>query len=361
MTGGGDDFASPFQATYDWSASSSASGAQSVVAHDNAGLTSSSSFTVTTDTTAPSGQAIDNDSGPYYTTLAVPLTISDGSDSGSGLDASSGVVERQSATLTNDSCASWSGCSPVTPRRRCGHERPLRRVLPLPLRDLGQRRQPVEPVGVQRHGQDRHVGPVQPDRLLLRADERSRRRPDGLLPSRRRRRLHGDGRLDRRPVRHRSPTRSRRSARAGAARRRGATTDYTFSSSASDPVEPLDDHRPEQRRPHVEPGLVHGHARRNRPRQLDQLRRRRLLGRLVHELGLGRASRRAMRPRASRRSATRPTAPTRARSTAPSTRLRSASARRRPSSSAPTTGSATRRRSARSSSGSTRPPRRRPR
>ncbi len=114
MTGGGDDFASPFQATYDWSASSSASGAQSVVAHDNAGLTASSSFTVTTDTTAPSGQAIDNDSGPYYTTLAVPLTISDGSDSGSGLDASSGVVERQSATLANDSCAAWSGWSPVT-------------------------------------------------------------------------------------------------------------------------------------------------------------------------------------------------------------------------------------------------------
>jgi hypothetical protein len=113
MTGGGDDLASPYEAAYDWSASSSASGAQSVVAHNNAGLTSSASFTVTPDTTAPSGQTIDNDGGPYYTTLSVSLTIANGSDSGSGLDASSGVVERQSATLANDSCVSWSGFSPV--------------------------------------------------------------------------------------------------------------------------------------------------------------------------------------------------------------------------------------------------------
>ena len=292
MTGGGDDFASPFQATYDWSASSSASGAQSVVAHDNAGLTSSASFTVTTDTTAPSGQAIDNDSGPYYTTLSVPLTTSDGSDSGSGLDASSGVVERQSATLTDDSCVSWSGFSPVSPRRRCGHERPLRRVLPLSLRDLGQRRQPVEPVGVQRHGQDRHVGSVQPDRLLLFAHERSRRRPDGLLPSRPRRRLHGDSRLDRRPVRHRVLRVP--GARLGLERHAvGRHHRLHLQLLGLQPGGAVEHHGPEQRRPHVEPSLVHGHARRNRARQLDQLRRRRLLGRLVHELASRSRSRRA--------------------------------------------------------------------
>src|SRR5439155_113639 len=113
MAGGGDDFSSPYQPTYSWTASSAAAGAQTVTAHNNSGLSSTGSFTVSADTTPPSGQTIDNDGGPYYTTLSVPLTLNDGSDVGSGVDAASGIVERQSAALSNDSCVSWSGWSAV--------------------------------------------------------------------------------------------------------------------------------------------------------------------------------------------------------------------------------------------------------
>src|SRR5207248_9334037 len=40
---------------------------------------------------------------------SVPLTLGNGSDSGSGVDATSGVVERDSATLSNNGCGSFSG------------------------------------------------------------------------------------------------------------------------------------------------------------------------------------------------------------------------------------------------------------
>jgi len=109
MAGGGDDLTSPYQSSYDWTASTSASGARTVTARSNGGLTSSENFTVTPDMTPPADQGVDIDDGPYYTTLFVPLTLQDGTDAGAGIDASSGIVERQSATLSNDNCSSWSG------------------------------------------------------------------------------------------------------------------------------------------------------------------------------------------------------------------------------------------------------------
>src|SRR5207302_3589234 len=65
--------------------------------------------TVTPDTTAPTGQTVALGGGTYYTTLSIPLTLGNGSDSGSGLDASSGIVERDSASLSGGSCGSFSG------------------------------------------------------------------------------------------------------------------------------------------------------------------------------------------------------------------------------------------------------------
>src|SRR5439155_26267952 len=47
--------------------------------------------------------------GPYYTSLSVPLTLSDGSDAASGLYTSSAIVERDVATLSGGSCGSYSG------------------------------------------------------------------------------------------------------------------------------------------------------------------------------------------------------------------------------------------------------------
>ena len=55
-TGGGDDATSPYSSgTYSWSGAVGASGAQTVTATNNSGLTASSSFTVTPDTTPPDG------------------------------------------------------------------------------------------------------------------------------------------------------------------------------------------------------------------------------------------------------------------------------------------------------------------
>jgi Chitobiase/beta-hexosaminidase C-terminal domain/Bacterial Ig domain/Bacterial Ig-like domain (group 3) len=109
MTGGGDDLASPFEGVYDWSTGTGASGAQTVTARNNASLTSSAGFTVTPDSTAPVGQSVALGGGTYYTALSVPLTLVNGSDSDSGVSAASGLLERESATLSNDSCVGWSG------------------------------------------------------------------------------------------------------------------------------------------------------------------------------------------------------------------------------------------------------------
>ena len=114
MTGGGDDTTSPYQASYDWSSGSNASGAQTVTVHNNAGLTSMASFTVLPDTAPPTGQSAAI-TGGYYNSLSVPVTLGDGSDALSGVDPSSGVVERQSGTLSNGNCVAWGGgWSPVT-------------------------------------------------------------------------------------------------------------------------------------------------------------------------------------------------------------------------------------------------------
>ena len=114
MTGGGDDLSSPFDSSYDWTSGSSASGPQTVTVHNNAGLTSSRDFTATIDTVPPSGQSADV-TGGYYTALSVPVSLSNGSDALSGIDSSSGVVERESGSLSNGSCVGWSGTwNPVT-------------------------------------------------------------------------------------------------------------------------------------------------------------------------------------------------------------------------------------------------------
>src|SRR5205823_1552856 len=52
LTGGGDDTGSPYQGSYSWTATTTASGAKTVTATNNAGLTNTDSFTLTPDTTA---------------------------------------------------------------------------------------------------------------------------------------------------------------------------------------------------------------------------------------------------------------------------------------------------------------------
>ena len=109
MTGGGDDTSSPYQGSYTWDNTTTASGAQTVTSHNGAGATATATFTVTKDTTAPTGQTSDLAGGPWYTTLSVPLTLGWGTDAGSGVDSSTQVVERDTATLAGGSCGSFGG------------------------------------------------------------------------------------------------------------------------------------------------------------------------------------------------------------------------------------------------------------
>ena len=78
MTGGGDDSSSPYQGSYTWDNTTTASGSQTVTATNGAGSTATATFTVTNDTTAPTGQSAALSGGPWYTTLSVPLTLDNG-------------------------------------------------------------------------------------------------------------------------------------------------------------------------------------------------------------------------------------------------------------------------------------------
>ena len=62
----------------------------------------------------PTGQSAALVGGPSYSTLSVPLSLNNGSDSQSGVDSSSGVVERASATLAGGSCGTFGTWSTVT-------------------------------------------------------------------------------------------------------------------------------------------------------------------------------------------------------------------------------------------------------
>jgi hypothetical protein len=112
-SGGGDVNApGPYQTSYSWSGAVGASGSQDVTAYNNASLTRAGAFTVTPDITAPSGQTISLTSVPasgYYTTASVGLTISNGSDGGSGVDVSSVAIERDEATLSAGTCGAFPG------------------------------------------------------------------------------------------------------------------------------------------------------------------------------------------------------------------------------------------------------------
>ncbi len=109
MTGGGDDTTNPYQGSYTWTNTTTASGAQTVTSYNGAGTTATTAFTVTKDATAPTGQSAALSGGPWYTTLSVPLTIGWGSDAGSGLDVSTETVQRDTATLTNGTCGTFPG------------------------------------------------------------------------------------------------------------------------------------------------------------------------------------------------------------------------------------------------------------
>src|SRR5829696_4951601 len=103
--GGVDDSVSPFQTIY---ALDDLTGTQTVTAFDNAGNTSSSTFEVTTDDGAPSGGSVTY-TGGYDADGQILVSTANGTDSLSGVDASTGVLERRTSALTDGTCAGFSG------------------------------------------------------------------------------------------------------------------------------------------------------------------------------------------------------------------------------------------------------------
>ena len=95
-------------------ANTTAPSAQPVNVFDGAGNSTVETVTFVRDTTAPTGQTVALSGGPYYTTLSVPLTLANGSDTGSGINTATGVVQRASATLSAGSCGSFGAYAPVT-------------------------------------------------------------------------------------------------------------------------------------------------------------------------------------------------------------------------------------------------------
>src|SRR2546423_674942 len=71
-------------------------------------------FTVSPAPTAPSGQTVSLSGGPWYSSPSVPLVLANGSDSGAGVDPTSGIVLRAQATLTGGACGTFGAFSQVT-------------------------------------------------------------------------------------------------------------------------------------------------------------------------------------------------------------------------------------------------------
>src|SRR5207253_2258973 len=113
LTGGGDDTTSPYSTTYSWSASATAAGSQPVTATSGSGRTNSSTFVLQPDPAGPHGGSVSYTDG-YNTTGTVSVSTADGVDDLAGIDTSSRLLERQTATLSGGSCGSFGAWATVT-------------------------------------------------------------------------------------------------------------------------------------------------------------------------------------------------------------------------------------------------------
>ena len=137
------------------------------VATDLSSNTGQDVHNVTIDRTAPGGGSVSYLDG-YDTTGSLTITTADGTDSGSGVDPASGLLERDSATLANGDCGSFPGSWTTVTSPDSGR---LGQLLPLSLPDLrprGQRRH----LHLGERGEGRHVRPAAPEPCLLGLHER---------------------------------------------------------------------------------------------------------------------------------------------------------------------------------------------
>ncbi len=121
FAGGGTALAGPFGATYTWSTATGA-GTQTVVAANGTGLTSSATFTLVRDVTAPTGGALTvngsaaSGAGSTSTNATGAFTINTRTDwnesGGAASGLASSVLVRDEAPLTGNACGTFG--SPVT-------------------------------------------------------------------------------------------------------------------------------------------------------------------------------------------------------------------------------------------------------
>ncbi|HEX3172804.1 MAG TPA: ice-binding family protein [Solirubrobacterales bacterium] len=189
---------------YSWSAASptAPSGVRSVTTTNNAGGSAASSFTATPDATLPIGGSLSYSNG-YTLGATVSVSFVKGTDTISGLNAASGIVEGSTATLSAGACGGFGPFSvlatnPASGGLLLGDQR---RLLPIPLPGLRQRRQPDDLYERQR-GQGRQR---RPNRLAQsrRRGQRVAVRVDHLLPRQRRRLVQDRRRGHRRRLRPR--------------------------------------------------------------------------------------------------------------------------------------------------------------
>jgi hypothetical protein len=88
------------------------SGAQTVMATDNAGNSASATFTATPDSTAPAGGSVGY-ANTYSTATSTSVTFATGTDGGSGLLAGSGLLQRATATLAAGVCGTFGAFATV--------------------------------------------------------------------------------------------------------------------------------------------------------------------------------------------------------------------------------------------------------
>jgi hypothetical protein len=99
---------------YSWSAANptAPSGPKTVTTTNNAGSQSSASFTATPDSAPPSGGSISY-TGGLYTTPTVNVSFTAGTDSGSGVNTSSGALQRSAASLTGTTCGTFGSYATI--------------------------------------------------------------------------------------------------------------------------------------------------------------------------------------------------------------------------------------------------------
>ena len=86
--------------TYSWTPNPTNPANQTLVGTDAALQSANQVVSFVSDTSLPTGMSASVTAG-YFTSLSVPVTLANGSDTGSGVNAGSGIVERDEAPLDN--------------------------------------------------------------------------------------------------------------------------------------------------------------------------------------------------------------------------------------------------------------------